>query len=143
MLTILGIATYHAPSSSVPLTGSSSWKRRRESAAPSSSTRVKRPPTSICGVSGQKIEVAGEHGAYTVPPHRRDYAAVVLSLARQETPDMSAYIDPEIKTRILKHAGLVLSSPDPDRVEHLIREYTERFYRDFFATMPPPERPLE
>jgi biotin carboxylase len=92
-----------------------------------------------------KLEVAGEHGGYTVPPHRRDYAAVVLSLARQENPDMSAYIDPEIKTRIRKHhhAGLVISSPDPERVEHLISEYTARFYRDFFATVPPPERPLE
>ena len=92
-----------------------------------------------------KLEVAGEHGAHTVPPHRRDYAAVVLSLARQENPDMSAYIDPEIKTRIRKHhhAGLVIGSPDPQRVEHLISEYTARFYRDFFATVPPPERPLE
>ena len=41
------------------------------------------------------------------------------------------------------HAGLVLSSPDPDRLEQLIGEYTERFYRDFYATVPPPERPLE
>jgi biotin carboxylase len=92
-----------------------------------------------------KIEVAGEHGTYTVPPHRGDYAAVVLSLARQENPDMSGYIDPEIKTRIRKHhhAGLVLSSPDPDRLEQLIGEYMDRFYRDFFATVPPPEHPLE
>jgi biotin carboxylase len=92
-----------------------------------------------------KIEVAGDRGAYTVPPHRGDYAAVVLSLARQEEPDMSGYIDPEIKIRIRKHhhAGLVLSSPDPDRLERLIGEYTERFYRDFYATVPPPERALE
>ena len=92
-----------------------------------------------------KLEVAGEHGAYAVPPHRRDYAAVVLSLARQEEPDLSGYTDPEIRTRIRKHhhAGLILSSPDPERVEHLIADYTERFYRDFFATAPPPERPLE
>jgi hypothetical protein len=37
----------------------------------------------------------------------------------------------------------VLSSPDPDRLEQLIGEYTERFYRDFYASVPPPERPLE
>ena len=30
--------------------------------------------------------------------HRRDYAGIVLSLARQEEPDMSAYTDPEIVT---------------------------------------------
>jgi biotin carboxylase len=92
-----------------------------------------------------KIEIAGEAGSYRVPPHRDDYAGIVLTLARQEQPDMSAYIDPEIATTIRKdfHAGLVVHSPDPQRVESLIAGYTERFYRDFFATAPPPERPLE
>jgi len=92
-----------------------------------------------------KIEVAGEHGSYGVPPHRDDHAGIVLSLARQETPDMSPYVDPEITTRIRKHhhAGLIVSSPDPQRIEALIADYTERFYRDFFATAPPPERPVE
>jgi biotin carboxylase len=92
-----------------------------------------------------KIEIAGEHGSYSVPAHRRDYSGIVLSLARQEEPDTSAYVDPEIKTRIRKrhHVGLILGSPDPQRVESLIADYTERFYRDFFATAPPPERPVE
>jgi hypothetical protein len=92
-----------------------------------------------------KVEVAGAGGAYIVRPHRHDYAAVVLSLARQPEPDLSGYTDPEIRTRIRKHhhAGLILSSPNRDRVEQLIADYSERFYRDFFATAPPPERPLE
>jgi biotin carboxylase len=92
-----------------------------------------------------KIELAGEAGSYTVPPHRHDYAGIVLTLARQEQPDMSAYTDPEIATTIRKdfHAGLVVHAPEPQRVESLIADYTERFYRDFFATAPPPERPLE
>ena len=92
-----------------------------------------------------KIEIAGERGAYAVPPHRRDYAGIVLSLARQEEPDMSSYTDPEIKTTIRKrhHAGLIVGSPDPQRVEALLADYSGRFYRDFFATAPPPERPLE
>jgi biotin carboxylase len=92
-----------------------------------------------------KIEVAGEDGTYSVPPHRDDHSGIVLSLARQEMPDMSAYVDPEITTRIRKHhhAGLIVASPDPQRVEALMADYTERFYRDFFATAPPPDRPLE
>jgi len=92
-----------------------------------------------------KIEIAGEDGAYALPPHRDDYAGVVLTLARQEAPDMSSYTDAEIATRIRKdfHAGLIVRSPDPQRVETLIAEYSERFYRDFFATVPPPDRPLE
>jgi len=92
-----------------------------------------------------KIEVAGEDGTYSVPPHRDDHSGIVLSLARQEMPDMSAYVDPEITTRIRKHhhAGLIVASPDPQRVEALMADYTERFYRDFFATAPPPDRPME
>jgi biotin carboxylase len=92
-----------------------------------------------------KIEIGGEYGTYAVPAHRDDYAGVVLTLARQETPDMSSYTDPEIATTIRKdfHAGLIVRSPDPRRVETLIDGYTERFYRDFFATVPPPDRPVE
>ena len=58
---------------------------------------------------------------------------------------MSAYVDPEIAKTIRKdhHAGLIVSSPDAQRVEALIDDYTRRFYHDFFATAPPPERPLE
>ena len=92
-----------------------------------------------------KIEIAGETGTYIVPPHRNDYAGVVLTLARQETPDMSSYTDAEIVVTIRKdyHAGLIVASPDPQRVDALIADYTQRFYSDFFATAPPPERPVE
>jgi biotin carboxylase len=92
-----------------------------------------------------RIEIAGEHGQYAVPAHRRDYAGIVLSLARQEEPDMSAYVDPEVRLKIEKHhhAGLIVASADPQRIETLIEEYARRFYADFFATAPPPERPIE
>jgi biotin carboxylase len=90
-----------------------------------------------------KVEIAGEAGSYSVPAHRRDYAGIVLTLARQEQPDMSAYADPEIAAIIRKefHAGLIVGSADPQRVESLLADYSQRFYRDFFATAPPPERP--
>jgi len=41
------------------------------------------------------------------------------------------------------HAGLIVRSPDAHRIEALIADYADRFYRDFFATAPPPERPVE
>ena len=92
-----------------------------------------------------KIEIDGKDGAYTAPQPRRDCAAIVLSLARQAEPDLSPFTDPEILVRIRKayHAGLILASPDPARVDALIADYTDRYYRDFFATAPPPERPVE
>jgi biotin carboxylase len=92
-----------------------------------------------------KVEIAGEQGTYAVPPRQNDYAGIVLTLARQEIPDMVAYADAEIAVTIRKdfHAGLIVRSPDPQRVEALLDDYAERFFRDFFATAPPPERPLE
>jgi biotin carboxylase len=89
------------------------------------------------------VEMAGEQGDYAVPPQRRDYAGIVLSLARQAEPDTSAYTDPEIVYRVRKHhhAGLIVASPDAARVEHLLADYTGRFLHDFHASAPAPDRP--
>jgi hypothetical protein len=35
-----------------------------------------------------------------------------------------------------------LQSPDPARVEQLLEDYTRRFYKDFYATQPLPERAM-
>jgi biotin carboxylase len=92
-----------------------------------------------------KIEVAGDEGQYAITGERREFAGIVLSLARQAEPDMSGYVDAEIVTKIRKdhHAGIIIRSPDPHRIEALLGEYTHRFYHDFFATLPAPERPVE
>jgi len=89
-----------------------------------------------------KIEIAGEHGSYVPPASRGRHAGIVLSLSRQEEPDMSAYSDPEIVTRIRKrhHAGLIVSADSGDRVAHLLDSYVPRFYQDFHASAPPPAR---
>ncbi len=89
-----------------------------------------------------RIEIAGEDKPYELPPHRDDYAGVIISLARQQHPDTSAYDEPEIVYRLNKpyHAGLVVASPSLERVEQLLDEYSLRFYRDFYATGPPINR---
>jgi hypothetical protein len=43
-----------------------------------------------------RIEIAGGKEPYRLPAVRSDYAGLILSLARQEDPDTSAYNDPEI-----------------------------------------------
>jgi len=91
-----------------------------------------------------KVEVAGGDRPYTVTPLRNDYAGLLISLARQEWPDTSAYNDPEIVWRMndkSHHAGLIVRSQDPNRVEQLIREYAQRFHHDFFAYEPPKDKP--
>jgi len=90
-----------------------------------------------------KVEIAGGKAPYQVPSVRRDFAGLLISLARQEHPDTSAYQDPEIVWRMEKkhHVGLILRSPDAARIEQLIRDYAQRFRQDFFASQPPRERP--
>ncbi len=86
-----------------------------------------------------KVEIAGQSGTYEPPVVRDNCGGIVLSLARQEQPDLSAYNDPEIAVRVRKahHAGLIVTSPDAERVEALINDYTRRFYTDFHASAPP------
>ena len=90
-----------------------------------------------------RLEVAGEDGQYQVPEPRLGYAGLALSLARQAEPDTSAYADPEIVMRVRKnhHAGLIVASPDPARVEALLDDYARRFAADFLAALPAPDRP--
>jgi biotin carboxylase len=90
-----------------------------------------------------RIEVAGGDGTYKLPPVREEYAGVILSLARQEDPDTSGYNDPEVFLRIKKHhhAGLILRSSDPQRLQTLLENYTQRFAAEFLAVEPPREKP--
>ena len=92
-----------------------------------------------------KIETSTRDHPYLLPEVRQGYSGIVLSLARQEWPDTSAYNDPEIVWRMSRrhHAGLIVASEDPERVRRLLDSYTERFYEDFYATEPPPERPTD
>ncbi len=85
---------------------------------------------------------AGKH-PYRLPAVRRDYAGVILSLARQEHPDTSAYTDPEIIYRVAKyhHVGFILKSQRPERIQQLLDSYAQRFRDDFMATQPVPDKP--
>ena len=76
---------------------------------------------------------------YALPEWRHDYGGVIITLARQEHPDTSAYTEPEIVYRVERphHAGFVVASPAQARVEQLLREYGTRFAEDFHAVLPP------
>ena len=81
--------------------------------------------------------------AYQLPEVKHDYAGIIISLARQEQPDLTGYNEAEIVFRLEKkhHAGLVVAAPDAARVQALLESYTERFYQDFHASEPPPDKP--
>src|SRR5580704_9279876 len=90
-----------------------------------------------------RLEVGAGKEPYELPQTKKDYAGVILSLARQEYPDTSAYNDPEIAYRISKyhHAGLILKSPSFQGVDELLSSYSQRFISDYLATQPVPDKP--
>ena len=93
-----------------------------------------------------RLEVADARGAPYAPPEpRHDHAGLLLSLARQEWPDLGGYADPEIVRRLVKrhHAGLIVASPSAARVEALLGSYMGRFREDFYAAMPALEEAAE
>jgi hypothetical protein len=90
-----------------------------------------------------KVEL--QESTYRVSPERREYAAVLVSLARQEWPDLNVFDDPEVVLRIPKrhHVVLVWRSESVARVEELQRRYLERVQHDFHASAPVPDRATE
>ncbi|MEK6336928.1 MAG: ATP-grasp domain-containing protein [Acidobacteriota bacterium] len=89
-----------------------------------------------------RLEVDGVNPRKRLRP-RKEYAGIILSLARQERPDTSAYDDPEIVYRVKKknHVGLIVRSKKRERVTELLNSYAQRFADDFVAVLPPMERP--
>lgn len=90
-----------------------------------------------------RLEIADGKGLVKIAPPRKEYAGIILSLAKQEYPDTSAYVEDEIIYRVKKlhHAGLIVRAPSLERVNALLDEYGRRFAEDFVAVAPPPERP--
>lgn len=90
-----------------------------------------------------RVEAASTEKPYVLPMVRNSYASLVVSLANQETPDTSAYDAPEVVWRMdeKNHIGLIVASPDHDRVAELRDQYVARIAQDFSAVLPPKERP--
>ncbi|MGZ5483857.1 MAG: ATPase, partial [Pyrinomonadaceae bacterium] len=88
-----------------------------------------------------RLELATPERPYILPPIRKEYGGIAVSLARQENPCTSTYDDPEIVYRVSKpwHVGLIVCSPDHRRVLNLLTEYARRFSEDFTAVAPPEE----
>lgn len=91
-----------------------------------------------------RLELAQVRGeSYAPPMPRQEYAGLMVSLARQEWPDSSAFDDPEIVWRMHKrhHMGLLVQSPEHGRVQELIAGYVPRIGAEFTAVEAPLEKP--
>ncbi|MEO6573141.1 MAG: ATP-grasp domain-containing protein [Polyangiaceae bacterium] len=89
------------------------------------------------------LEIDNGERPYKLPKQRKDYAGLVMTLAKQERADTSAYDDPEVVFRSPEryHAGLIVRSKDHARADKLITSYVDRFQSDFMATLPAASHP--
>jgi carbamoylphosphate synthase large subunit len=85
-----------------------------------------------------RLECCRGTNAYTLPELKARYAGVIISLARQEEPDTTAFDDAEIVHRLdmKHHVGFVLAADTPERIEQLLSSYMERIARDYHAVLP-------
>ena len=92
-----------------------------------------------------KMEAAVAAGEkYKLPKIRNDHAGIIVSLARQQWPDISQFNDPEIVWRMTDnayHVGLIVQSPKRERIIERLDDYAERVQRDYHASAPSPNRP--
>lgn len=85
---------------------------------------------------------AGEK--YQLPKPRKEYAGIIVSLTRQESPDTQQFQDPEICWRMegkTHHIGLIVRAPKRERVLELLDNYADLVQKEFHASAPPPARP--
>jgi hypothetical protein len=91
-------------------------------------------------VEWARMELAqARRESYQLPDIHGHYSGILVCLARQEHPDLSGYNDPEVVWRMPKkyHAGLIVASPDAERVKSLLDGYAQRFAQDFLTRAEP------
>ncbi|WP_020594840.1 ATP-grasp domain-containing protein [Spirosoma panaciterrae] len=91
-----------------------------------------------------KLEIAMARKEHYIPPtdHSR-YAGLIISLARQQWPDLSVFTEPEIWWRMKKeyHVGVIVRSDDRSEILNLLDNYMHRIYQEFHASAPLPDKP--
>ena len=91
-----------------------------------------------------KLEVAMARKEHYVPPiDSGRHAGLVVSLARQQWPDLSVFTESEIWWRMKReyHVGIIVQSDDRTRILSLLDDYMHRIYQEFHASAPVPDKP--
>jgi biotin carboxylase len=89
-----------------------------------------------------KIEDANAKNLkYQLPKVTKNYAGILLTLSKQEHPDLSTFDDEEVYFRVplAYHAGLIVKSKEKKRVMELLDSYAIRFAQDLSTVANAPE----
>ncbi|MPR35751.1 ATP-grasp domain-containing protein [Salmonirosea aquatica] len=91
-----------------------------------------------------RLETAVARGEdFKLPRVQRDYSGIIISLARQQWPDLSPFNDPEVVWRMEEeyHVGCVVRSKSRERVLELLESYATLIRNDYHASAPAPDKP--
>ncbi len=85
-----------------------------------------------------RIELLEEGDQYELPELRHNHSGILITLARDEHPDMSAYDGDEVVWKLKRryHAGILVRAETHERLLELMESYGERIREDFHAAMP-------
>lgn len=92
-----------------------------------------------------KVEVAMVTGAtYKLPKVSKTPAGILMSLCRNEYPDMSSFTEKEIywTLNMKYHIGMIIKANKQERVMELLEQYAERVNNEFHASVPAKEAVL-
>ncbi len=79
---------------------------------------------------------------YAPPKAKKLQAGLLICLSRAEIPDLSAFDAPEVVWKLAEehHAGIIVASPNADRVDKLMAEYAEKLQHTVLAVAPPTDK---
>lgn len=91
-----------------------------------------------------KVEIDRD-AAYQPPVTRQHHAGTIISLAKQERPDYSAFTDPEICFKLNKknHIGMIVVSENEERIVHLLNQYSTKIAHEYLAVLPAATKAIE
>jgi len=80
---------------------------------------------------------------YTLPPVENNYSGIIISLTRQQYPNLAGFDAPEIYWRMNEeyHIGMIVKSDNRERVIEILDDYAHRIYQNFHASAPVPDKP--
>lgn len=81
---------------------------------------------------------------YILPPVENNYAGIIISLVRQQYPDLTSFDAPEIYWRMHEeyHIGLVVKSESRERVIEILDDYANKIFKSFHASAPIRDKPM-
>ena len=86
-----------------------------------------------------RLETAVARGEdFKLPRVQRDYSGIIISLARQQWPDLAPFNDPEVVWRMEEeyHVGCVIRSKSRERVLELLESYAALIRNEYHASAP-------